>query len=99
MTQLARRALHAFEDPVVLIIAVDDWNDWAGALGGHPQVKAASGSIHLPFREWVNLASSAAHAAARQEMARWLPANDAPDAPESRNFTFEPSTVTWRKKQ
>lgn len=25
--------------PNVLMIAVDDWNDWVGALGGHPQVK------------------------------------------------------------
>ncbi|MEX2261203.1 MAG: sulfatase [Bryobacteraceae bacterium] len=25
--------------PNVLMIAVDDWNDWIGALGGHPQVK------------------------------------------------------------
>jgi arylsulfatase A-like enzyme len=25
--------------PNVFMIAVDDWNDWVGALGGHPQVK------------------------------------------------------------
>ena len=25
--------------PNVLMIAVDDWNDWVGALGGHPQVR------------------------------------------------------------
>ena len=25
--------------PNVFMIAVDDWNDWTGALGGHPQVK------------------------------------------------------------
>ncbi len=25
--------------PNVLMLAVDDWNDWIGALGGHPQVK------------------------------------------------------------
>lgn len=25
--------------PNVLMLAVDDWNDWVGALGGHPQVK------------------------------------------------------------
>ncbi|MDX1980639.1 MAG: sulfatase [Bryobacteraceae bacterium] len=25
--------------PNVLMISVDDWNDWVGALGGHPQVK------------------------------------------------------------
>ena len=25
--------------PNVLMIAVDDWNDWVGAMGGHPQVK------------------------------------------------------------
>ena len=25
--------------PNVLMIAVDDWNDWVGALGGHPQVQ------------------------------------------------------------
>jgi len=31
-SQTARR-------PNVLMIAVDDWNDWVGALGGHPQVK------------------------------------------------------------
>ena len=26
-------------NPNVLMLAVDDWNDWVGALGGHPQVK------------------------------------------------------------
>jgi arylsulfatase A-like enzyme len=31
-SQAARR-------PNVLMISVDDWNDWVGALGGHPQVK------------------------------------------------------------
>jgi arylsulfatase A-like enzyme len=25
--------------PNVLMIAVDDWNDWTGCLGGHPQVR------------------------------------------------------------
>lgn len=25
--------------PNILMIAVDDWNDWVGALGGHPQVR------------------------------------------------------------
>src|SRR5262245_1088790 len=25
--------------PNVFMIAVDDWNDWVGVLGGHPQVK------------------------------------------------------------
>jgi len=25
--------------PNVLMISVDDWNDWVGALGGHPQVR------------------------------------------------------------
>jgi arylsulfatase A-like enzyme len=28
--------------PNILMIAVDDWNDWVGALGGHPQVKTPS---------------------------------------------------------
>jgi arylsulfatase A-like enzyme len=28
-----------FRRPNVLMIAVDDWNDWVGALGGHPQVQ------------------------------------------------------------
>ena len=27
------------QKPNVLMIAVDDWNDWIGALGGHPQVR------------------------------------------------------------
>jgi len=27
------------DKPNVLMIAVDDWNNWVGALGGHPQVK------------------------------------------------------------
>ncbi|MCW5978253.1 MAG: sulfatase [Bryobacteraceae bacterium] len=27
------------DKPNVLMIAVDDWNDWVAALGGHPQVK------------------------------------------------------------
>jgi len=27
------------ERPNVLMIAVDDWNDWIGAMGGHPQVR------------------------------------------------------------
>jgi arylsulfatase A-like enzyme len=32
-------AAAAQDRPNVLMIAVDDWNDWVGALGGHPQVK------------------------------------------------------------
>ena len=28
-----------FRRPNLLMIAVDDWNDWIGALGGHPQVR------------------------------------------------------------
>ena len=29
----------AREQPNVLIIAIDDLNDWIGCMGGHPQVK------------------------------------------------------------
>ena len=43
---------HAAERPNVLMIVVDDMNDWVGCLGGHPDVKtpnidrlAASGSL------------------------------------------------------
>ena len=32
-------AQDASDRPNVLFIAVDDWNDWMGALGTHPQVK------------------------------------------------------------
>jgi arylsulfatase A-like enzyme len=32
-------ALHAAERPNILMIAIDDQNDWIGSLGGHPQVK------------------------------------------------------------
>jgi arylsulfatase A-like enzyme len=31
--------LHELERPNVLLIAVDDLNDWIGVLGGHPQAK------------------------------------------------------------
>ena len=31
--------LGAAERPNVLLIAVDDLNDWVGCLGGHPQAK------------------------------------------------------------
>jgi arylsulfatase A-like enzyme len=30
---------HAAEKPNVLLIAIDDLNDWVGCLGGHPQAK------------------------------------------------------------
>ena len=32
--------------PNVLMIAVDDLNDWVGPLGGHPQ--AREGDVHRP---------------------------------------------------
>lgn len=32
-------AQHAADRPNVLFVAVDDWNDWLGALGTHPQVQ------------------------------------------------------------
>ena len=31
--------LHAAEKPNVLMIVVDDMNDWVGCLGGHPQIQ------------------------------------------------------------
>jgi hypothetical protein len=48
--------------------------------------------------EWVNLASNPTYASAKAELARWLPAKDAPDVPDSKNFQFDPATATWRKK-
>lgn len=30
---------HAVDNPNVLFLAIDDLNDWVGALGGHPQAK------------------------------------------------------------
>lgn len=35
----AAQAQGSSDPPNVLFIAVDDWNDWMGALGTHPQVK------------------------------------------------------------
>ena len=34
-----KKATQEDKKPNVLLIAVDDLNDWIGVLGGHPQVK------------------------------------------------------------
>ncbi|MEX0601662.1 MAG: sulfatase-like hydrolase/transferase, partial [Rhodothermales bacterium] len=33
------KAQDAADRPNVLFISIDDWNDWLGALGTHPQVQ------------------------------------------------------------
>lgn len=45
--------------------------------------------------EWVNLAGRPEHAGAKQELARWLPKSDAPDAPRARDYELEPEQVRW----
>ena len=41
---------HAADRPNVLLITVDDLNDWVGCLGGHPQAKTPK----LPITAAVN---------------------------------------------
>ncbi|MBN2354593.1 sulfatase [candidate division KSB1 bacterium] len=36
---ISNKSLFASKKPNVLFLAVDDWNDWVGCLGGHPDVK------------------------------------------------------------
>ena len=38
LTMFLSASLHATK-PNVLFIAIDDLNDWIGALGGHPQAR------------------------------------------------------------
>jgi len=49
-------------------------------------------------QEWVNLAGQPGLAGVKQELARWLPRQDALDARPSGDFTFDPETVRWTPK-
>jgi arylsulfatase A-like enzyme len=49
--------------------------------------------------ELVNLAAQPATAAARKQLAQWLPAQQAPDARPSGDFIFDPSAVTWTARK
>ncbi|MFN3324223.1 MAG: sulfatase [Bryobacteraceae bacterium] len=48
--------------------------------------------------EWVNLANRQDLAPVKRELARWLPKHDALDAAPAREFSFDPATVTWKKR-
>ncbi len=66
-------------------------------------IRYADGSEELYDRrqdpnEWVNLARLPAMTAAKDELKKWLPATDAPDAPPASHFRFDPATVTWTRK-
>jgi choline-sulfatase len=50
-------------------------------------------------REWNNLASSAAHAGIKQELASWLPTHWAEEAAPKRAFDFDPHEFTWKNKK
>ena len=39
LPSLAKGQVESADRPNVLLIAIDDLNDWIGCLGGHPQVK------------------------------------------------------------
>jgi arylsulfatase A-like enzyme len=45
--------------------------------------------------EWVNLAGRPELAPAKKELARALPPTDAPEAPRTRDFQFDPASVRW----
>ncbi len=49
-------------------------------------------------QEWVNLAASPSLATVKQDLAHWLPKQDAPDARPASDFTFDAATVRWRLK-
>ena len=72
--------------------------------GRHRYVRYADGSEELYDHrsdpdEWANLASDPAHAAAKQDLTKWLPQFDLPPAPGSahRVLTYDPATgaATW----
>jgi arylsulfatase A-like enzyme len=49
-------------------------------------------------QEWVNRAQQPGLTAVKQELARWLPKQDAPDARPAGDFTFDPASVRWTPK-
>jgi arylsulfatase A-like enzyme len=49
-------------------------------------------------QEWVNQAGRADLTPVKRELARWLPGQEAPDAPRMRDFQFDPATITWTPK-
>jgi arylsulfatase A-like enzyme len=49
--------------------------------------------------EWVNIAGMSATGEVKQQLARWLPKQDAPDAPPATSYVFDPVSVRWTAKQ
>ncbi|MEE2706642.1 MAG: sulfatase [Planctomycetota bacterium] len=49
--------------------------------------------------EWHNLAADPKHAAVKQDLARWLPKKNTPNAPGTNAFDFDPETWRWKRKK
>jgi arylsulfatase A-like enzyme len=67
-------------------------------------IRYASGEEELYDRqqdpnEWLNLASRSDYAAIKRQLARSLPATDAPNAPRAGEYHFDPATVKWSLKK
>jgi arylsulfatase A-like enzyme len=50
-------------------------------------------------REWTNLANDERHSDVKEGLAKWLPPEDAPDAPPKSAYAFDPETYTWWRKE
>jgi arylsulfatase A-like enzyme len=48
--------------------------------------------------EWINLAGRPEAAVHKKELSGWLPKTDAREAPRASDYTFDPKTVSWRRK-
>jgi len=48
--------------------------------------------------EWKNLATDPSYNDVKQELAAWLPEENAPNAPTKSHYDFDPATYTWSPK-
>ena len=48
--------------------------------------------------EWTNLADRTEQAHVKEDLSRWLPKTDAPNAPGKGAYKFDPQTYQWRRK-
>jgi len=48
--------------------------------------------------EWVNRAGDPNLTSVKSDLARWIPAREAPDSPFAADHHFDPATVTWNPK-
>ena len=48
--------------------------------------------------EWNNLAGDSQFDGVKQELAQWLPMEDAADAPNKSAYDFDPGTYRWTRK-